>query len=497
MKRSKYLLILILSLILLPISVNASSMRINLSCKNADVKEKGTCTITGTVSGTTVTSVSTKVSVSGSASFVSFSPASGWSGDGNNGIITLYTDVDKKGTFNIGTLTYKANKSGSATIKVEGGAFSEGAEGDFNESSFSGVSKNITIKEVTTKTTTKKKTTTTTLPKTTTTTTTTTSTTTTSTTSTTTVMIDPNAPLVLDSIAVSTFEVTEENGIYYSTVTPETNEVNITATASPGISIYGIGKRYLAEGKNLVEIILVNTQNKQATYKLIITKPNQSGEYDTTLSKLNVTGYKLSFQPKKTEYTVSIPYNIDEVYVEAVGTDDVIINGDGVVPISKNGNDVYVKVSYGNLASTTYVLHLKKNYSSMIMAIVIGGLSLGLIVSIYISYINKKSAVNKVIGEKNKVLAEVKKNEKYASDANSVSFNGQNVVGIGSKPVVPSNVIENQPKKVVVSTSVNQNNDNINTNVAPQVKIIRKTVIPTPVNPSTLKPDESENNVNS
>lgn len=490
--KTKYLLSIIIML-LCPLYVNAASVKTSISCKTAAIGGTATCSISGTVSGGSVSSISTKIKVSGAGSFKGFTPASGWSGEGANGNIDLYTDTNKTSTFSIGTLTYKANSAGNIVISLSNGTISDA---DFNESSFSGTSKSIKINEPTTNTTTKV-TPNTTFP-TTTSSTTTTTTTLPTTTTTTTQVIDLNAPLTLTSISVGNYEVTEDNGIFYATVGPEVSEVLITAESHPGITIYGVGKRWLADGKNLVEITLVNAQNKQATYNLIITKPNPDGVYDTTLARLEVVGYKLSFEPNKEEYNVSVPFNINEVYVLAEGTDDVVINGDGIQTVSKGKNDIYIKVSYGNLASKTYVIHITKSYSSIIMLSLIGGLTIGLIVSIYVAKVNKKAALNKVINEKNKVLADQKTQEKSNSIEAGISLNGQNVVGIGLKPVTPTLVSENitstPEQKVVSSTSaITPNNEDIKP-VEPQVKIVRKTVIPVHTNVNQTKTETSSNN---
>ena len=68
----------------------------------------------------------------------------GWEGNGNDGDIELYTDINKSGNFAIASFNVKEMKVGSGNISVNNISFSDSA---FKETSIS--SKNYTINVIT------------------------------------------------------------------------------------------------------------------------------------------------------------------------------------------------------------------------------------------------------------------------------------------------------------------------------------------------------------
>ena len=480
-------LIALFVFVAIPFNVDAAgSVSVSVSCNNVILDKTTKCAITGRATGTVVSGFQASYSLSSNVSYVDFDAASGWQGDGDSGKIELYTDTNKSGTFAIGTITLKGTKIGKASIVISGiGA----SDADFNEiGGISNAASSFYVNKATTTTTTKKTTkkTTTTTRKNNKTTVTTLHISTTTTTTTTTTLI----PLRLSSVVVDGFDVSYEDGKYYVTVDPETEEVTVNATAASGIQIIGTGKRSLVEGKNVVDLILRDATNRTETVQVVITRPEGSGVYDTKLTSLKVVDYELEFDPSKYEYTVTVPFNTKEVYVIAKAiNDDVIITGDGLKTISKdNNNKVYVKVSYGNLASTEYTITIKKSYTMLIMWIAIGGLSIGFIGFALYAQSSKKKAVAAVVAEKNKVLATNNRAESVSASA-GIEVNGEKVAGIARRTVVPTPVaaisetpssveevkpitIETQAPKVVVKKAPVQM---VSTAPQAQVKVIKTT----------------------
>lgn len=484
MKNKIWLYFLALALfVVAPCGVNAASFKINVSCKDVVVNQTSTCTLTATASGAKVSSISARVAVTGNANFVSFQTASGWQGVGDGGRIELYSGTNSSGTFTVGTVTVKGLKAGSATLTVNSVLASDENFEDFATNS--GSSRTFKVTAPTTTTTTKKTTKTTTTKKgnngTTNKTTQPIITTNNNNNSTT-----PSAtPLKLTSLRVDDFAVTYDNGIYYATVSHDTESVEITATAPEGITVIGTGKRTLAEGKNSIELVLRNIQNETATYQLIITRPDEFGIYDTKLTKLKVINYAFDFNPDILEYTVNIPYNVKEIYVLAESySDDVIITGAGEIILEKGKDVVYVNVSYGDLASTKYVIHIKRNYTMIILYAISGTLGLGLMGALVYAHINKKAAVEKVIASKNKEVAIEKREQIKTAPVADIELNGEKVVGVGKRMVVPTKVVEvRQPEMPIVSPEPQSKSQVQVIKNAPeaQVKVIKKTVIPTQV----------------
>ena len=501
--RIVHVLIALFVFIAIPFNVDAAgSVSVSVSCSNVILDKTTKCTITGKASGTVVSGFQASYSLSSNIQYVDFDAASGWQGDGDSGKIELYTDTNKSGTFAIGTLTLKGTKVGKASVVLSGiGA----SDADFNEiGGISNAASSFYVNKVTTTTTTTKTTkkTTTTIRKNDRTTITTTQFTTTSTTTTTTTLI----PLRLSSVIVDGFDVSYQDGKYYVTVEPETEEVTVNATAASGIQIIGTGKRSLVEGKNVVDLILRDAANRTQTIQVVITRPEGSGVYDTKLTSLKVVDYELQFDPNTYEYTVTVPYNTKEVYVIAKAiNDDVIITGDGLKTISKdNNNKVYVKVSYGNLASTEYTITFKKSYTMLILWITIGGLSIGLIGFAIYAHSSKKKAVAAVEAEKNKILATNNRAESISANAETL-VNGQKVAGVARRTVIPTPVnaistsepatedkktvtVETQAPKVVVKKAPVQM---VSTAPQAQVKVI-KTTEPEVVNTNPVGYNEDE-----
>lgn len=466
MKKLTFIFFLLMTFLFLPSVASATSVTVSISCKDVTVNSTTTCTVTGRASGGKVSALSGKYSISGGATIQKFSVGSGWLGEGSGGTFDLYTDSNKSGSFSIGTFTLKGNKLGKATLTLSG---LEGGDENFNGFNIANKTASFEVKAATTKTTTTRttKSTTTSRP---------TTSTTMSTTTTTSV------PLILTSVKVDDFDVTYENGIYYATVNADTESVNISATSAAGISIIGTGKRNLAEGKNAIELVLRNNLNQTATFQVIITRPEGGSVHDTLLSSLKVVDYPFSFNPNTKEYTVTVPSNVNEVYVIAEAeNDNVVIMGDGLQTLTKGKNNFYVRISYGELSTTEYKIIVKRSYMSIIMWVIIGFLGAGLIGMGIYANINKRAAVEKVVAEKNKKLAQTNR-EEIAQSAPQVQLNGENVVGVGRKTVVPTRVVESSPS--VVKSTVNPipaatpNVQMVNTAPPAQIKVVKTTVVP-------------------
>ena len=105
--------------LLSPLSIKALTGDVTVTCEKNKLSkgETTTCAIKGnTTEG--VSAVSAKVNLGENLTFVSFTPDSSWQGDGEEGNIALYTDNNKNGNFNIGTITVKAGNTTGVTTSV-------------------------------------------------------------------------------------------------------------------------------------------------------------------------------------------------------------------------------------------------------------------------------------------------------------------------------------------------------------------------------------------
>ena len=274
-------------------------------------------------------------------------------------------------------------------------------------------------------------------------------------------------------LRVDDYNVVYKDGKYYATTDPLDDEVIISAIPEDGVIVLGTGVRGIATGKNVVDLILkkgTDTVNVQ----VIITRPDGTDVQSTSLTSLKVVDYEFAFDPKITEYSISVPYTTKELYVIAKSLSEyATIGGDGLHTIIDNEeNTIYVQVSYGSMAPTEYVIHVKKNYTMLIMWIVIGLMGAGLIAMAIYNHMNKKEAVSKVVAEKDKVIAEG--NRTVTNEiAKDTVIAGQNLGGITRKTVKPTLVSEVTPAvapqpPVEMSQSAPQ----------PQVRVIRRTSEP-------------------
>lgn len=463
MKKSRLLLIIIATF-MFPSIVNASSIAIN--CNNVTVGESARCVIQG--SSPALQDIEGKISVTGPASITSVSQGSGFTPMENNysaksASFAYITERDKTGSFTIATINLSTEGTGTATIRLSG---IQATVSDGSISSTSSTSFLIKEKPTTATTTTTKKVTTTTTrknnnvnP-------------TKGTTPTTALITTPILePLKLTSVTVDDFEVTYNNGVYYATTESYTESVTISATSTEGVTIVGTGVRKLSPGRNVVELVLRNLTTAQVnTYQVIITRPDDTANHDTKLTGLKVVNYGFAFSPDTYEYTIKIPYDVEEIYI--IGetlNDDVNIAGVGLKSLTKGNNKIYIKVSYGNTESTDYVINIKRSYTKMILIIISIILGIGLIGAIVYALINRKAAMEARIDKKNREMAEM--NRQVNATTASIQVNGQNVVGVGRKTVIPTKVVNVKTPSAQTGPGITKTV--VTQNMGPRVQVVR------------------------
>lgn len=105
--------------LLTPFSIKALTGDVTVTCEKNKLS-KGETTICNIKANTTegVSSISAKTDLGDNLELISFVKDSSWEGDGENGNIELYTDNNKSGNFNIGTITIKAGNESGVTTRV-------------------------------------------------------------------------------------------------------------------------------------------------------------------------------------------------------------------------------------------------------------------------------------------------------------------------------------------------------------------------------------------
>lgn len=124
LKNKKKLLFILLIFSLSVILITILTLRITnkdnqviLDCNNKS-KEEIECKLKGKGKGYDVSNVSMRINVSDNAKLEKVVIDSIWQGSGDDGIVELYTDKDKKGLFNIGTFTVKRKDNKKVKISL-------------------------------------------------------------------------------------------------------------------------------------------------------------------------------------------------------------------------------------------------------------------------------------------------------------------------------------------------------------------------------------------
>ena len=120
MKKSKYVFILLLAIVFLPVIVSALDGRIMVSCDDTVISPGGTlnCSISGNSFSAPVSSFHAIISLGEGLSLVSAENDSSWLGEATDGIIDLFTDVNKTGDVNFASFVIKADDNASGTLVV-------------------------------------------------------------------------------------------------------------------------------------------------------------------------------------------------------------------------------------------------------------------------------------------------------------------------------------------------------------------------------------------
>ena len=235
------------------------------------------------------------------------------------------------------------------------------------------------------------------------------------------------------------------DGVYYATVDNLYEIVEISATTKGNATVYGVGKRTLTVGRNLVEIRVASQElNDVLVYQLIIIRDDDSGIHNTALRNLEVVGFDIDFDSTITEYTLYVPYNMTRFYVSAQAqNEDNIVLGQGIYSLNKKNKDniVYVSCSYGDIQTTQYAIHIKRTYKSIIPWIIVAILLLALIGIVVYMQMSKRKLKSDMIAEKDKEVVAAKKRALVNQQVMpNMKVNGSNTTDVGRRVVMPTAV---------------------------------------------------------
>ena len=189
---------------------------------------------------------------------------------------------------------------------------------------------------------------------------------------------------------------------YSATVDGTYSELNIRFDSYSDVIVDGPSKFILDNGYNeqkvrfyIVEegsgITSCDAENcpENVIVKLKVYRVYKNGE-GAGLDDLKVVGADLKFLKENEHYTVEVPSNMDEIYIDATpSSESSTVTGAGVVKLDKKNTSVTIKVSNDFFGEKTYTVNIRKKSINMLYKVIIVLLVVGFIA--YVIYTNKSS----------------------------------------------------------------------------------------------------------
>ena len=352
--RNLYFKLIILLLVIIPLNYVDASSEIMLECPNSGVLgSELVCSLKG-YSDTYVSSLSAKLKVDGNIEFVGFNTNSIWMGDGNNGDIELYTDVNKTGEFSIGTITVRLsiNDNGrNGIVLIEDISY---YDDKFKEIVVSDISSNIKI-------------------------------------------LSMNNYLASVSLIGYNISPAFNKDVFEYSATVDSDIVVIEANSEDSrATISGIGTKNLNYGVNKYIITVTNEAGGDREYKLVITRPNKEEKEndsldekadditqdninqevvtndkeaieeikksaDSRLKILNIEGYDIEFNSDMYKYYINISSSVESLVIEGIANNEKatveIIGNDNLV---FGNNEIIVTVTAEDGSKSIYTIYATK-----------------------------------------------------------------------------------------------------------------------------------------
>ena len=159
---------------------------------------------------------------------------------------------------------------------------------------------------------------------------------------------------------------------YTHEVPNNVSEVTVYATPVSGATVTsGTGKVALKEGNNTIEVVVKaaagNTQKYTLTIKRRTAEEDAALSGDTSDASLKSLGIKpeeydfSGFQKDKTDYSVEVPEDVEEIEVYAEATNSkALISGTGKVQLKNGENKIIVQVTAEDGTTRTYTIKVTR-----------------------------------------------------------------------------------------------------------------------------------------
>ena len=314
----KKILILIITIvgILLPLNAKALSGNVTVSCAPTKLNpgEIANCSIKANVQGGEVSSLHAKINTGTNLTLGQVTVSSIWAGDGDGGIIDLYTDTNKTSAFDIATFTVTA-KTGvygaTSTVSLSEVALYDKA---FNENKFTANTVNIT---------------------------------------------HPSNVNTLSALSISgaTINFEPNTTTYSATIDSSSTTINATATDAKA-SISGAGTKSLNYGTNKLDIVVTAENGTQKTYTINVTRPDNRSK-DNNLSSLKLNNGTINFVSSTTTYNVTVDDASTTITATAKDSKSTV-SGAGTKNLNYGANKFDIVVTAENGTQKTYTVNVTR-----------------------------------------------------------------------------------------------------------------------------------------
>lgn len=133
----------------------------------------------------------------------------------------------------------------------------------------------------------------------------------------------------------------------------------------------------------------IKTCPNYVVVKLKVYRISKDGE-GAGLEDLKVVGADIKFLKENEHYTVEVPSNMEEIYIEATpSSESSTVTGAGIIKLDKKNTSVTIKVSNDFFGEKTYTINIRKKSINTLYIVIIVLLVVGFIA--YVIYTNKSS----------------------------------------------------------------------------------------------------------
>ena len=146
---------------------------------------------------------------------------------------------------------------------------------------------------------------------------------------------------------------------------------------------------YIVEEDSGITSCDIKTCPDYVVVKLKIYRISKDGE-GAGLDNLKVVGADIKFLKENEHYTVEVPSNMEEIYIEATpSSESSNVTGAGVVKLDKKTTSVTINVENAFFGNKTYTVNIRKKSINTLYIVIIVLLVVGFIA--YFIYTNKSS----------------------------------------------------------------------------------------------------------